>query len=122
MSNPAEHSGETDQGRIWWHWAGGTLTLGMTGAAISELGEPEEVSLPEEGESLESGDILFSCGGSTGSYEWACPVEGTVSAVNAAVLDDPLVLAEDPLESWLVRIEVVDESQIAPLRSGKKAG
>jgi glycine cleavage system H lipoate-binding protein len=94
----------------------------MTGAAMSQVGEAEDVSLPEAGESVSGGDILFSCEGSTGSYDWACPLDATIKAVNPRVVEEPGTLNEDSLEEgWLVKLEGLDESQVSSFCKKGKA-
>lgn len=42
------------------------------------------------------------------------PVSGTVIEVNAALIDDPSSLNDDPMnEGWLIRIEMDTEKELA---------
>ena len=43
------------------------------------------------------------------------PVDGKITAVNEELLDDPALLNQDPYETWIVKIELTDKSQLDEL-------
>ncbi len=67
-------------------------------------------------------------GGELGTIEAAkfvgpllSPVAGRVAAHNPAVLADPALLNRDPLEHWMVELEIADESALDGLLTGADA-
>ncbi len=92
------------------------VTVGITEFAQDSLGEIVYVELPEEGSKVtqnESFGVIESVKAASDLYS---PVSGTVIEVNMALMDNPSVLNDDPLnEGWLVRIEMDTEKELANL-------
>jgi glycine cleavage system H protein len=91
--------------------AGRPLRVGVTEAAVGGI-DVISVALPRVGAAIEAGEL---CG-----LIWSrplsampvyAPITGVVSAVNAAVRDDPAVVARDPFHAgWLFAVLPSDES------------
>ena len=118
----AEATGEVDDGRVWYRWVPGggdgvgELTFGVTFFTTDTLGEIERVTLPEEGDKLSKGDILFSLEGTLETYDWPAIFPATVIEVNHELLEEPELLNEDPQDAgWLVRLELQDENDLEKL-------
>jgi len=92
------------------------VTVGITEFAQDSLGEIVYVELPEEGSKVtqnESFGVIESVKAASDLYS---PVSGTVIEVNMALMDNPSVLNDDPLnEGWLLRIEMDTEKELANL-------
>ncbi len=103
-------NGEIQENKVWFERTGDMLTLGVTLAAMAELGEIESIELGgSEGHKLDADELLVTLDGSLGHIEVVAPVECSIVSTNSAVEDDPSIVAEDPLEAgWLVKIEVAD--------------
>lgn len=92
------------------------VTVGITEFAQDSLGEIVYVELPEEGSKVtqnESFGVIESVKAASDLYS---PVSGTVIEVNTALMDNPSVLNDDPMnEGWLIRIEMDTEKELANL-------
>lgn len=92
------------------------VTVGITEFAQDSLGEVVYVELPEEGSKVtqnESFGVIESVKAASDLYS---PVSGTVIEVNMALMDNPSVLNDDPMnEGWLIRIEMDTEKELANL-------
>ena len=92
------------------------VTVGITEFAQDALGEIVYVELPEEGSKVtqnESFGVIESVKAASDLYS---PVSGTVIEVNTALMDNPAVLNDDPMnEGWLIRIEMDTEKELANL-------
>lgn len=105
---------EYDDGKIWYRKKGKLITLGVTEKVFEELGDLESVALPSEGDEISQDDVIGELSGTRGSFEIITPVDGSISAVNNEISDNPDVLAEDPLdEGWIcqIRIESVSDDE-----------
>jgi glycine cleavage system H protein len=106
---------EFDEGRCWFRKQGKLIVLGLTNAALQELGEVERVHLPGEGDYVEEGDVICEVEGTQSTLEVIAPKAGTIALVNEGLTNSPETLAEDPLdEGWVCKIAeegfVEDES------------
>ncbi|MFB6252961.1 MAG: glycine cleavage system protein GcvH [Halobellus sp.] len=90
----------------WIDDGGDALRIGITDFAQDELGDVVFVELPEEGESLNSGDACAVVESIKAVSDIYTPVTGTVTATNDGVLDQPELLNTDPYgEGWLFEID-----------------
>jgi len=89
----------------------GQLTLGITDFAVEHLGDIVFVDLPESGRSITAGETVCEIESVKAVGEVYAPVAGTITAVNAALADDPAALASDPFGAgWLLKMRVTDDS------------
>lgn len=109
MGSRSTKSGEIQEGKVWFERSGTILTLGITQAAISELGELESIELPSDSQALDQDDVLVTLDGSLSRLEVFTPISLTVVSVNGAAQDEPSTVSDDPLEGgWLVKVEIDD--------------
>ncbi len=82
----------------------GTITVGITDYAQSELGEIVYVELPELGQKI--GDALFGVVESVKAVgELHCPIGGEVVEINSEASENPGLVNESPYENgWLIKI------------------
>ena len=103
----ADETVESQEGRVWHRRKGRIYTLGVTDAAIGDIGRPDTIDFPDDDETYDEGETIVLLDGPAGQLEVACPLRGTVVEVNHEAKEDPEVVAEDPLEGgWLVRLEI----------------
>ena len=96
---------EFDEGRCWFRKQGKMIVLGLTSAALQELGEVERVHLPGEGDQVEEGDVICEVEGTQATLEMIAPKAGMIAFVNEGLTHSPETLAEDPLdEGWICKI------------------
>lgn len=92
------------------------VSVGVTEFAQEQLGEIVYVELPEEGAKVTQGDRFGLIESTKSSNDLYSPVSGTVIEVNAALLEDPGALNDDPMnDGWLIRIEMDSEKELANL-------
>lgn len=84
----------------------GTLTIGITDYAQSELGEIVYAELPEVGQTV-SADASFGVVESVKAVgELHCPVSGEVLEANTQAAENPGIVNESPYENgWLLKIK-----------------
>ncbi len=91
-------------------------TLGITDHAQKELGDIVYVELPKTGEPVTAGEPLGTVESVKAVSEIFSPVTGEVSAINPLLQNNPEILNADPHgEAWLVRIRLLDRSEIDKL-------
>lgn len=94
----------------------GTITVGITDFAQSELGDIVFVELEPEGSEFEKDDVLGTVEAVKTVSELFSPVSGEVIAVNAELEDDPELVNNDPYEKgWMVKIKYSDASELDSL-------
>jgi glycine cleavage system H protein len=85
----------------------GVVTVGITAYAADALGDIVFVQLPEEGAAIEAGEPCGEAESTKSVSDLYAPVTGEVTAVNAAVADDPGMINSDPYgEGWLFKVRV----------------
>ena len=86
---------------------GTAVTVGISAVACEQLGELVFAQLPEVGTTLTAGAACGEVESTKSVSELYSPVSGTVTEVNAAVVDDPAVVNRDPYgDGWLFRVDV----------------
>ncbi|MBX9768703.1 MAG: glycine cleavage system protein GcvH [Bdellovibrionales bacterium] len=92
------------------------VTVGITEFAQNSLGEVVYAELPEEGQKVTQNEPFGVVESVKAVSDLFAPVSGTVIEVNQAVVDDPGVLNDQPMdEGWLIRIEMDNERELANL-------
>jgi glycine cleavage system H protein len=90
--------------------AADVVTVGITAYAADQLGDIVYVSLPEEGAAVEAGEPCGEAESTKSVSDIYAPVTGEVTAVNAAVTDDPALINSDPYgEGWLFKVRLDGE-------------
>lgn len=113
MAEAAPKNGEYLEGKLWFARRGSLLTIGLTSAAIDQVGDVEGVEFPDEGDDFDKGDVALTIEGTKGSFEVTVPAAGTVNELNEVVSASPEVISEDPLEEgWLLKMEIQDPSDL----------
>jgi glycine cleavage system H protein len=109
----APKEGEYQDGKLWFHRKLAHVTIGLTSAAIEEIGSVESVDLPSDGDDFEKGDVVATVEGTNGTLEVTAPASGFVKEMNEALNEEPAIVSEDPLEEgWLIKLEVQDTSDL----------
>ena len=82
----------------------GTVYIGLTDFAQSELGELVFVNLPEEGDAVTAEESFADVESVKAVSDVYSPISGTVEAVNEELLDAPQLINETPYEAWLIKV------------------
>ena len=93
----------------------GNATIGITDFAQQSLGDIVFVELPEIGSTLtkeESFGVVESIKSVSDLY---APLSGTVVEVNNSLQDSPELLNEDPYGSWMVKLKLSNNDEVASL-------
>ncbi|MGY4769964.1 glycine cleavage system protein GcvH [Kribbella sp. CWNU-51] len=92
------------------------VRVGITDFAQDALGDIVYVQLPEIGSAVRAGDSCGELESTKSVSDLFAPVNGTVTAVNEALADQPDLVNSDPYgEGWLLDIEVEDAAEVAAL-------
>ena len=110
-------------GYEWLQLEDHTLTIGISEEGLSELSEITAVKLPAEAEDIAPDEICGEIETDEGVLNLYCPVEGKVVEINAAVVENPALILEDPYgDGWLFRVEpnnVEDLDELSQASSGE---
>ena len=92
------------------------VRVGITDFAQDALGDIVYVQLPDIGSVVRAGDACGELESTKSVSDLFAPVNGTVTAVNEALADQPDLVNSDPYgEGWLLDIEVEDAAEVAAL-------
>jgi len=98
----------------------GTVTVGITDFAQSELGDIVFVELEPEGFEFDKDDVFGTVEAVKTVSELFAPVAGEIVEYNEELEDDPEIVNNDPYEKgWMVKIKASDKSQIEELLSAE---
>ena len=100
----------------WVTTDGETHKVGITDFAQDALGDIVYVQLPEVGSKVRAGDACGELESTKSVSDLFAPVNGTVTAVNEALADQPDLVNTDPYgEGWLLDIDVEDAEEVEAL-------
>jgi glycine cleavage system H protein len=96
-------------GYMWIQEEDGIITIGINEEGLADFDEITSVDLPAEHDKVEADEVCGTVETDDGPMDIYSPVSGTVIEVNAAVIDDPSLIQEDPFEEgWLIRVEAAE--------------
>lgn len=97
----------------WVRVDGNTARIGISDYAQAQLGDVVFVELPEVGKILKKGAEAAVVESVKAASEVYAPVGGTVTAVNAALVDDPATVNADPMGAgWFVEVTLADAAEL----------
>jgi glycine cleavage system H protein len=100
----------------WIAVEGSEATVGITHYAQSQLGDITFVEVPAVDATVGKGDSASVVDSVKAASDVYAPVSGTVTAVNAALEDQPeLVNSEAEGEGWLWKMTLSDPAELADL-------
>lgn len=100
----------------WVRQEAGTVTIGITDFAQSELGDIVYVELPAIGSSLEAGKEFGTVESVKAVSEVFAPLSGEVVQVNESLRDNPEAVNTDPYgEGWILKVRPSDASDLKAL-------
>ena len=98
--------------------ADGTVRIGVTDHAQSELGDVVYVDLPEVGETIDAEATFGEIESTKSVSDLFAPLAGEVVAVNEDLADAPETVNSDPYGAgWLIEVRPNDASDIEGLLS-----
>ncbi|AMM94994.1 glycine cleavage system protein GcvH [Peribacillus simplex] len=105
----------------WVKTEDGTVRIGITAFAQSELGDIVFVELPEIGDELKANEPFGSVESVKTVSELYAPISGKVVEVNEDLSDNPEYVNESPFEkAWMIVLEPSNSSDIEDLMSAEE--
>lgn len=104
----------------WLKVEGNTAYIGITDYAQHALGDIVFVELPEVDDEFSPKDsfaVIESVKSAADSY---MPVSAKILEVNEALEDAPEKINEDAYDSWIVKVELLNESELKELMDSEK--
>lgn len=102
----------------WFSVDGDEVTVGITDFAQSQLGDVVFVELPEEGAELAAGDEVAVIESVKAAGDISLPFAATVTAINAALPDEPELVNSDPMGAgWFMRVRPENPADLDKLLS-----
>lgn len=101
----------------WVKVEGNLARLGITDHAQSELGDVVYLELPEVDDEFKVDDVIGVVESVKAASDLYTPVSGKVVEVNEDLPDSPEAINEDPYGSWMIVVEMDDDSQLKNLMS-----
>ncbi len=102
----------------WLRVEGNKGLVGITGFAAEQLGDVVAVELPDEGDTIDKGDIFGSVESHKSVSDLYAPISGKVLRVNSPLNDSPEAVNEDPYdEGWMIEIELSKPDELDGLMS-----
>jgi glycine cleavage system H protein len=100
----------------WIRVEGDVGTVGITAFAAEKLGDVVFVELPDAGKQVtKDGDMAVVESVKAASDVYA-PASGSVTAANAAIVDDPAKVNADPEgEGWFVKLKLSNAGELSGL-------
>ena len=91
-------------------------TIGITDYAQDQLSDIVYVEVQvSEGDAVSKGDAIAAVESVKAASDVYCPVSGTVTAVNDALTDTPESINSDPYDSWMIKMELSNPSELEGL-------
>ncbi len=82
----------------------GSVLVGLSDKAQSDLGDLVFVNLPAVGDSFAAEDTLCDVESVKALSDVYAPVNGTVTEVNEILLDTPEAINKDPYGTWIAKL------------------
>ena len=99
----------------WVSKEGDIAVIGVSDYAQKEMGDITYVDLPEVGDEFSAGEEFGALESVKASSDLYCPVSGKVVEVNSELEDAPEKVNEDAFGSWIIKVEISDESDLDSL-------
>ena len=104
----------------WVKIDGNTATIGITDFAQGELGDIVFVDVDSLDDELSAGDVFGSVEAVKTVSDLFLPINGTVSAFNSDLEDQPELLNTDPYgKGWIIKLELAEGADQSELLSAE---
>ncbi|KAB3531134.1 glycine cleavage system protein GcvH [Alkaliphilus serpentinus] len=104
----------------WVKVEGSNAYIGITDHAQHALGEIVYVELPEVGDEFTEGETFGVIESVKAASDALMPVGGKILETNTELEDSPYMVNREPYESWIIKVELSDESQLENLMNAKE--
>ena len=96
---------------------GNIAYVGISEYAAAQLGNVVYVDMPEEGDDVVKGEDFGAIESVKAASDLYSPVSGAVVEVNENLIDNPRLVNEDPVNNWIIKVEMNDPSELEALLS-----
>lgn len=99
-------------------WAlaqGDIVTVGITHHAQAQLGDIVYIELPEAGRRIEKDRVFGVVESVKAVSDLFAPSSGEVIAVNAALVEKPEAVNQNPYEAWMLKVRINDLNELSQL-------
>ena len=91
----------------WLKLEGDVVIVGITTHAAEQLGDLVFVELPEVGASFDKGADAATVESVKAASEVYCPLDGEITEINQAIVDDPSLVNSDPQGAgWFFKLKL----------------
>lgn len=91
----------------WLKIEGDVATVGITTHAAEQLGDLVFVELPEVGATFDKGADAATVESVKAASEVYCPLDGEITEINQAIVDDPSLVNSDPRGAgWFFKLKL----------------
>lgn len=95
----------------WLKIEGDVATVGITRHAAEQLGDLVFVELPEVGATFDKNGEAATVESVKAASEVYCPLDGEVTEINQAIVDDPSLVNSDPEgTAWFFKLKLKNVS------------
>lgn len=94
---------------------GNVATIGISEYAARQLGNVVYVDMPEADDEVTKGEDFGAIESVKAASDLYSPVSGTIIEVNEALIDNPRLVNEDPMNNWIIKVEMSDPSELDSL-------
>ncbi|HOW27610.1 MAG TPA: glycine cleavage system protein GcvH [Elusimicrobiota bacterium] len=97
-------------------WIDSDGTVGISQHAQEAITDVVFVEVPKPGKAAQQGQSCAAVESVKAAFDIYAPVNGTVSAGNAAVSQNPALVNKDPYgDGWLFKLDISDKAQLNQL-------
>ena len=96
----------------WLELDGAVVTVGITEHAAEQLGDIVFIELPEVGGEVAQGDEIVTIESVKAASDIAAPLDGEITEVNAAIVENPALVNEDAMANWFFRMKIADAAAL----------
>ena len=89
----------------WVRLGSGDAKVGITDYAQKQLGDVVYLELPAVGRTLKKGEVFGTIESVKAVSELYSPVDGEVTEVNSALVQNPEAVNKDPHGSWMIAVK-----------------
>lgn len=97
----------------WLRAEGDHVVVGITAYATEQLGDIVFVELPETDTKVSKGEEVVVIESVKAASDILAPLDGTITEINPALVDDPTLVNSDPLGAgWFFKMTLSDPSEL----------
>lgn len=104
----------------WVNVVDGIAYIGISEYAQHAMGEIVYVDMPSEDDEFAKAEEFGAVESVKSASDLYMPVSGKVIEVNEELEDNPSLINEKPYETWIIKVELNDESEIQELMDSDK--